>query len=151
MPQPRFEIPAGVIDGVNLLYTTSTSYKAGSLAVFLNGLLQEASLVDGWVETDPVAGTFTMKEAPRSSGPCPDVLQVFFLDTSPVSPETEITPIVGTIDAVDDLIGSLESSPPLFGAIAAPVGLSAGLLPDVPVVGAIKGVTALRGLLELCD
>lgn len=151
MPQPRFEIPSGVIDGVNLLFTTSTSYKPGTLAVFLNGLLQEASLDDGWVETDSVAGTFTLKEAPRSIGLCPDVLQVFFLDTSPVSPETEITPITGTIDAVDELGGSLLDTQPLFGAIAAPGGLSAELLADVPVVGAIRGETALSGVLELCD
>ena len=151
MPQPRFEIPSGAVDGANLLYTTSTSYKPGTLAVFLNGLLQEASLDDGWVETDPVAGTFTMKEAPRSSGPCPDVIQVFFLDTSPVSPETEITPITGTINAVDDLSGELLGLNCLFGAISAPVRLSGTFLGVMGVVGTIREERALSGVLELCD
>jgi hypothetical protein len=151
MPQPRFEIPSGAVDGANLLYTTSTSYKPGTLAVFLNGLLQEASLDDGWAETDPVAGTFTMKEAPRSSGPCPDVIQVFFLDTSPVSPETEITPITGTINAVDDLSGELLGLNCLFGAISVPVRLSGTFLGVMGVVGTIREERALSGVLELCD
>ena len=151
MPQPRFEIPSGAVDGANLLYTTSTSYKPGTLAVFLNGLLQEASLDDGWFETSPVAGTFTMKEAPRSSGPCPDVIQVFFLDTSPVSPETEITTITGTLKAVDDIDGVLLEQGCLFGALAAFGGLSGTLLGEMGVLATIRETQALSGVLELCD
>ena len=57
------EQASGVVDGVNTTFTTSTGYKAGSLRVYPNGLLDEASFDDGWVEIDLT--TFSMKIAPQ--------------------------------------------------------------------------------------
>jgi hypothetical protein len=88
MPSPRFEVPAGAVDGVNTVYTVSMPYSAGTTAVFLNGLLQERNLMDGWYETNPGAGIITMKEAPRAIGCNADVVQVFFLDRTPSPPPT---------------------------------------------------------------
>ena len=96
MPSPRFEVPAGLVNGVNKVFTLSMPYGPGTTAVFLNGLLQERSLDDGWFETDPDAGTITLKEAPRSSG-MPDVIQVFFIDRSPQLPEAACVHLKGII------------------------------------------------------
>jgi hypothetical protein len=61
----QFETPSGNIDGANVDYTTSLSYQAGTLRVWLNGILVRAGDDDGWVEDDPGAGTFHMNDAPR--------------------------------------------------------------------------------------
>jgi hypothetical protein len=117
MPMPRFEVPAGAVDGANTVYTVSQPYMPGSTAVFLNGLLQEKSLDDGWFETDPGSGTITMKEAPQGTGTFPDVLQVFYLDTSPALPETEICIMSGRLVEIDIMKGNLIEEQPLFGVI----------------------------------
>ena len=90
MGLPRFEVPSGVIDGVNTVFTVSVPYISGTTAVWLNGVLLEPSLVDGWIESNPATGEITLKEPPQATGPCPDVLQVFFQDTTPDPPETVI-------------------------------------------------------------
>lgn len=97
MPVPRFEVPVGVINGLNTVFTVSRPYLPGTTAVFLNGLLQEKSLDDGWLETDPSGGIVTLKEAPRSSGLSPDVVQIFFIDTTPALPETQIFKLRGRL------------------------------------------------------
>lgn len=103
MPLPRFEVPVGVIDGTNCVFTLSMGYRAGSTAVFSNGMLLEKSLDDGWYETDALNGVITMKEAPRPASGV-DVLQVFYLDSSPFLPEQEISArIVGVIQEVEYL------------------------------------------------
>jgi len=150
MPQPRFEVPVGAVDGINLVYSVSTSYKPGTTAVFVNGLLQEQTLDDGWAESDPVAGEVTMKEAPRSTGPCPDIIQIFFLDTSPVSPETEITPMEGKLTDIASLNSILIEETGLFGVISPAPGLSGAFLPFVALVGRVQPEGALSGVLELC-
>ena len=85
MANPIFEIPTGVVDGANRVFTTSKPYSIGSTAVFLNGVLQGRALDDGWYETSPDNGVITMKEAPSNIG-TPDVVQVFYLDRSPSPP-----------------------------------------------------------------
>lgn len=87
MPSPNeiVEVPAGVIDGVNVDYTTQRPYIPGSLSVYANGLLAKQTSDDGWFELVPSAGTFQLKEAlfPVSPGEPPgDVLQVAYLDAS---------------------------------------------------------------------
>ncbi len=93
MASPRFEVLSGTIDGANTVFTVSIPYKPDSSAVFINGALMRIDLDDGWTESDPAAGEVTLNEAPRvgpSGGGDPDVLQMFFLDTSPASLDTTI-------------------------------------------------------------
>lgn len=151
MPQPRFEVPTGTINGANTLFALSMPYRPGSTAVFLNGLLLRADLDDGWSETDPDTGALTLTEPPRSSGGDPDVLQVFFIDTSPVLPETVITEIFGTIEAEGALIGSFASSVPMLGHIAANAGLAASVLSVVGMAGTVEAAASISGALVGCD
>jgi len=151
MPEPRFEVPSGVIDGVNTVFTVSRPYQPGSVAVFLNGQLKRRDLDDGWTETGPAAGIVTLTEAPRSAGVCPDVLQIFFLDTSPPAVE----------QSVERIKGKLRTSQGVRGVIRDPARVRAKLV----TVDAIKGEVVdrsvfkarvqtfarIRGRLRSCD
>ena len=153
MPQPHFEIPVGVIDGVNLIFTVSTPYQPGSTAVFLNGQLKTKGLDDGWAETDPIAGSITMKEAPRGTPGCPDVVQVFFLDTSPALPETVIEHLTGTIGdgaPEDTLQGELLPEVLLGAAVDDSDGLLGAILLD-ELQGVVQDGDPLHGfIVEVC-
>jgi hypothetical protein len=151
MPVPRFEVPLGTVDGVNTTFFVSMPYQVGSTAVFLNGLLTERSLDDGWFETDPSTGEITLKEAPKSIGDCPDVIQVFYLDTSPALPETEVTPLEGLLVPVGDLFGMLGDTDAILGAIAPAEGLFGEVSGPVLVSGVVVDTEPLSGLLEVCD
>lgn len=70
----RFDRAIGTINGINLVFYTPNPYVSGTLVVFLNGQQKDPDLDDGYTETDPALGKFTMKEAPLSSPGCPDVL-----------------------------------------------------------------------------
>lgn len=138
MPVPRFEVPSGAVDGVNTVYTVSVPYQGGSTAVFINGLLMERTLDDGWTETDPGAGTVTLKEAPRSIGACPDVIQVFFLDTSPVLPESVVERLRGRLRLVHSLEARLVQVVPFRGVLE----------PLEPLMGRVAAVSPIRGVVE---
>ena len=60
----HFEQPVGIIDGINVVFTTSAAYIPGSIVVFLRGIPRVAAWEDGWFETDPTTGTVTLKEPP---------------------------------------------------------------------------------------
>jgi len=62
----------GVGDGVNKNFTTSRDYNAGSLEVFLNGIVNRRQDTDGWTETG--SDSFEMKEAPALD----DRVRVYF-------------------------------------------------------------------------
>ncbi len=56
---------AGAVNGINTTYTVSAGlYVSGSLAVYLNGLIQFQGAADDWQETAPAAGTFDFNVAP---------------------------------------------------------------------------------------
>lgn len=97
MATPRFEIPAGVIDDANTVYTVSQPYLAGTVAVFLNGQLLTKVLDDGWTETNPSGGVVTLNEAPRITNTPPDVVQIFYLLDGPVLPEGQIMKLTGVL------------------------------------------------------
>lgn len=123
MPTPRFETPSGLINGSNTIFELSVSYSPGTTAVFRNGVLQERSLLDGWHETDPSLGIITMKEPPSNFG-WPDVIQVFFLDTSPSVSETDMrcAQLKGRLTSLSDgLIRAVILSP---SAIKVKIGCS---------------------------
>jgi hypothetical protein len=73
------ELAIGTIDGLNQDFSTSLPYEAGTLWVSPDGILVDPSHDDGWTETDPVAGTFRMKIAPRG-GARPDTLMVQYIE-----------------------------------------------------------------------
>jgi hypothetical protein len=143
MGQPRFEVPSGTINGINTIFVVSMSYVAGSTAVWVNGVLLEQTLDDGWAESNPATGEITLKEAPRGSGACPDVIQVFYKDTSEDLPETVITEIFGTIETEAGLSGLL------FQVEANLVGTVSG---DTPISGSLSDDTLqIIGVLEPAD
>lgn len=64
MPPPPVILPAtGATNGVNTIFYTQTGYVAGSLRVFLNGVLQRKDFTDGWVELGD--GKFEMNIPPE--------------------------------------------------------------------------------------
>lgn len=152
MPTPRFEVLSGTIDGANTTFTVSVPYQSGSSAVFINGVLMRIDLDDGWVETDPTTGTIDLKEAPRvgpSGAGCPDVLQMFFLDTSPPVLETVTTTLCGTIEAVGELDGYLSQETVFVGSLETP-SLAGALAAELSLAGAVEDAHALSGTLVVC-
>lgn len=151
MPIPRFEVPSGAIDDVNTTFVTSVPFQAGTTAVFLNGLLLRDDLIDGWTEIDPDGGIFSMKEAPRSSGACPDVLQVFFIDTSPQLPEEVITGICGTLEVDGAISGTLSPDLALCGAVEIESGVTALVTPEWAMLATVEVEAAISGVLVDCE
>lgn len=66
------ETPTGTINSVTTLFTAARAYIAGSLQVWLNGLLQTPTT--DYVETSPAAGTFTFVTAPTTG----DILRISY-------------------------------------------------------------------------
>jgi len=96
MPLPQFDVPTGVINGVNTVFTVSAAYTAGSARVFHNGLLRRVGDADGWTESNPATGEVTLTEAPITG----DTVVIYYLDTS-AAPD----PIV--VERIDGVIRSL--------------------------------------------
>jgi hypothetical protein len=150
MPSPRFEVPAGAVNGVNTVFTVSMPYAPSSTAVFINGMLMERSLDDGWFETNPGAGIVTLKEAPRSIGGGPDVIQIFFLDTSPALPETQIQKLKGIIRMSRDMRAQLRDSLQMTGYLGKPSQLSGRLEERKDLRGSVRSRPALKGYIKEC-
>lgn len=153
MPWPHFEVPAGAVDGANLVFVVSQPYKPGSTAVFLNGLLQERSLEDGWVETDPALGIVTLKEPPRGNpSGYPDIIQIFYLDTSPVLPETEISSrLTGTIVASEEIAEAVILDSSLLEVELSSSAEVSGVVSSVGLLSAVVSETEeLEGFLAEC-
>jgi hypothetical protein len=77
MSCPKFEKAIGAVNGTNRVFEVSMDYRPGSIQVFLNGLLLRKDLIDGWVELG--AKKIRLHEAPKSSGPCPDVVVIYYI------------------------------------------------------------------------
>ena len=152
MPMPRFEVPVGAIDGSNRVFKVSVSYLPGRTAVWLNGIKVRKDLEDGWIESNPGIGEVTLNEAPRPQftpdGSCPDVLEIFFIDTSPVLPESVIERLKGRFQAASDLSGRLFGSGLLQAALDETGGLS-GRLASTPIRGRIEGPDRLYGRVSM--
>jgi hypothetical protein len=147
MPQPRFEVPTGVIDDVNTVFYVSVPYKPGTTAVFLNGLLMEPSLLDGWTESDPATGEVTLNDPPRSGRGDPDVVQIFFIDLSPALPETVVERLTGRLTAVsDELTGRLVTE--TFHAALDPSEGLEGRITTETLNGTVEEPGQLHGRLE---
>ena len=70
---PKIETLQGAANGVNTIFKTSSSYRPGSVQVFLNGLLGERTLVDGWTELG--LKSIQLNEPPDTG----DVLQAYYI------------------------------------------------------------------------
>jgi len=150
MSSPRFEVPAGTIDGVNRVFTVSMPYGAGTTAVFINGQLMERSLDDGWFETDPFSGVVTLNEAPRSSGACPDVIQIFYLDTAAPLPETQIFKLKGYIRSPPLLRGSLRCFQEMRGVIDTSSTLTGRIDLRKRFRGRVEDTCKIRARIRIC-
>lgn len=144
MPVPRFEVGIGAIDGANLVFHVSVPYQSGTVAYFLNGQLKRADYDDGWVESDPASGEITLKEAPQSVN-FPDVVQFFFIDTSPVLPESVLFSLRGRLLSLVAARGSIHG----LEAVSGMLRLKQGVAGSVGAVEAVDGKliqrTVLRG------
>jgi len=149
MALPHFEVASGTIDGVNVIFNVSMPYKPGTTAVFLNGLLLREDYPDGWLESDPVTGEVTLKEPPRVTKITPDVVQVFFIDTSPdVLDAVIVERLVGYLRGVDVLDGRLLEVVELRGAVDVVDGLDGCLLDEFSIHGELEAEGVLHGRLE---
>lgn len=146
MPIPRFEVPSGAINGANTVYTVSVPYIMGSTAVFLNGMLMRPDYDDGWIETDPAGGQVTLKVAPQVL----DVVQIFFLDTSPRNVEEEVTPIRGVVVAEEEIAGRFEEEDLTLGVVE-DESVLVGLISEDAWLGVLESEFELHGqLFEEC-
>jgi hypothetical protein len=150
MPLPHFEVPSGAINGVNVVFNVSQPYQPGTTAVFLNGLLLRPDYTDGWVESDPATGEVTLKEPPRVTKITPDVVQVFYIDTSPAVLEaTIVCRLVGRLEDKTELTGHLAPSEPLRGSLDVSGALAGHLEPEPRLHGELEGEETLHGRLEM--
>ncbi len=133
------------------MYTVSTGYKPGSVAVFLNGQLKRIDLDDGWTETAPGAGIVTLAEAPRSAGVCPDVLQIFFLDTSPPAPEQSVERIKGKLSTTQDVRGVLRDPVRARAQLKTTEPIRGELIDRSIFKGNVQTFPPVNGRLRSCD
>jgi hypothetical protein len=146
MPLPRFEVPAGAIDGVNTLFVVSQPYRPGSVAVFLNGQLIRQIDDDGWSETSPALGQVTLTEAPILE----DVVQIFYIDTSPALPGEEISQISGRITDGEDNLRAVWAEVESLSGLTQEAAEIAGLVSEYePLLAQAREVEEIRGVLEV--
>jgi len=70
---PIFRKLDGTANGFNTVFETPTDYMAGSVQIFLNGILLEKDLADGW--TSPGGRKIVMKVPPLTG----DTLQAYYM------------------------------------------------------------------------
>lgn len=116
MSTPFFENPSGVIDGINTVFTLTHVYIVGSTAVFLNGLLLNKELENGWEETSPSSRIITMNIAPEID----DILTVYYLYSNPAEDTSRNISVIGILVASDVIAGNISKSPSLIGSISSP-------------------------------
>lgn len=115
---PRFDTAQGLVDGVNVVFSTSVPYTSGTTAVFVDGVLRDPSAANGWVESNPVLGQFTMKQAPILG----QVVRVYYHDTSVSSVIVieEVTSISGVVreSDTDGITATLVEATNIIGVIS---------------------------------
>jgi len=148
---PIFEVPTGVIDGVNTTFTVSSAYVVGSTAVYLNGQLKVKTFLDGWTETDPLAGIITLTEAPLDG----DVIQIFYIGETPSSQiDEEIIPLESTIEIEDDVVSYLIEDDAIFSKLEELDDsiVNSILDEDTDILATLdEEPQELNGILEVCE
>lgn len=145
----HFEPLSGVVDGINAVFTTSTAYSPGTVAVYLNGQLILHPLGNSWLETDPTLGIITFE--PGFIPVAGDVVAAAWCDTAPDLIETEVTPIEGTIEEADSLTGMLSAELSVGGTLEVDDAVVGSLQAEASLAGALGEVDFLEGELEICE
>jgi hypothetical protein len=73
MSCPIIEKLSGTANGFNTIFETSRGYVPGSVRVFVNGIVGEGSLTDGWKELGNKR--IAMNDPPRPT----DILQAYYV------------------------------------------------------------------------
>jgi hypothetical protein len=144
---PHFEVLSGAVNGVNLVFTTSVPYTAGTLAVYLNGQLLLNPGGNPWTETNPATGAVTIhsEELPETG----DVVAAFYLDTTNAYTGEEVEQIYGSINEIDDLAGILVTAQNLSANVYEPDTLS-GILTDQEIEAGLYPISDLTGVVTEC-
>ncbi len=74
----KVEKPAGTINGVNRVFTTSTGFVSGTLLVFLNGVALTPGASDDYVELTSTTFEFSASQIPSIEGTYTDKILVQF-------------------------------------------------------------------------
>lgn len=98
----RKQVPAGLVNGANMVFTTASPYIPGTLEVFINGLRQGITHA---VETTPTTGVFTLDVPPQTG----DVVEVGYMIAGVPSANSDTvdgfnasaTPTANTIPVLD--------------------------------------------------
>lgn len=105
---------------------------------------------DGWYETNPDGGIVTLKEAPRSSGMCPDVIQIFFLDRSAPLPETQVYKMRGIIKPSRSMKGRFSTAQPIVGRLVEPQPLVGKIVARKDLRASITSKQTIRAKIRVC-
>jgi hypothetical protein len=142
-----FKALSGAVDGLNATFGFGQAYTPGSTAIFLNGqLLMSGSLP--WMEADPSTGYVELVEVIPRTG---DVVTGFALDTSPVAPETEISPLSAILEDVPTGLAGLLETPTALVGLLDDVDQLMGLVgSQARLMGIVDDGDALVGILEVC-
>ncbi len=147
MPNPRFQVAIGVVDGVNRQFETSEDYGTDTLAVFRNGALMEKSADNGWAELG--VKLFELKIAPKAQ----DVVHVFYMDTLPsegIAVEIEVEKIHGTVEPVGEVLGFVLPVGQIFGVVE-PIDNVLGVVVERgEVLGVIEEQSTIVGFVREC-
>lgn len=136
------EVPTGLVNGTNKVFTASRAYIPGSLKVYINGSNQARTT--HFVETDPSAGTFTMDEAPLSSPTADNILIDYqFVEST-----------IGNSDTVDGYHASATPTPsnllPLDSSGLFPASVIGGAWQDWnPTVGMTGGAVTFAKYIQI--
>lgn len=141
---PHFEPLTGTVDGVNTVFTTSTAYIAGATVLFLRGIPRRIDWDDGWFETNPATGVVTLKKPPLLD----DDVQMLWLELVPVEVGTEVTPLSGIINSLEELFGRVQDRGSLSGCLSSISPLCATLQISQPVSGQISALTHIYGIIK---
>ena len=75
MSCPIIEPAEGTVDGANKLFRSSKNYVTTTIQVFLNGVLAQRDLLDGWIELG--SKKIQLNEAPKTG----DIVQLYYIPT----------------------------------------------------------------------
>lgn len=125
------ETPSGSINSSNLVFTSAFAFVAGTLEVWLNGLLMAQGASADYVETTPASGTFTF-----NSGQTPqtgDTIIIKYQKSVSVAGNADLvdgyhaspTPAASTIpvqDAEGNLLAGIKGEVKIYAGASAPTG-----------------------------
>lgn len=145
---PRFEVPAGAIDGLNRSFRVLYPYVEGSAAVYLNGnLLPKGDWDNSFIELNPDLGIVQLNEAPVDG----DDVQIFYLDRTLAPTFVEVSKLVGKIREADSVLGSIQASLPMRATIGGIGSINGKVSAPSSMSGTVRSSTDIRGVVIQCD